>query len=326
MNFSQFKTKYEKSDVKILNDATVLSNPLVSICVQTYQHKNYIGKCIESILSQETNFTYEILIGEDDSKDGTREICENFAKLHPGKIKLFLHKRENNIEINGGPTGRFNFAYNLYSARGKYIALCEGDDYWTDPLKLQKQVNQFEERDDIIACYTNAWQKIEGKKETITYVNGKNRNQIIPFSQIALIGGGLFPTASLIFKNCIQKFPEFFFNSSSGDRALSLLLADKGDFKYLSDITCIYRIHEKGVFTSKLGDKRKRINIYESNIKLIEEFDRYSSGKHQKHLKAAKSLQAKKILMLNKKFSNLKLIEHLTLRDALSIMKNILFT
>src|SRR5690606_25596514 len=99
----------------------------------------YIRECLDSILMQKTDFPFEILLGEDASTDGTREISIEYADKYPDKIRLFLHHRENNIEILGTPTGRFNSLYNLFSARGTFIALCEGDDFWTDEKKLQKQ-------------------------------------------------------------------------------------------------------------------------------------------------------------------------------------------
>src|SRR5690606_14855355 len=119
---------YQKSEVEEVSNQ-VPDFVLVSVCIVTYNHVDYIRECIESVLNQKLSFQYEILIGDDDSTDGTREICMQYAKQYPEKIKLFLHKRENNILIEGRPSGRFNFIYNLYSARGKYIAFCEGDDY-----------------------------------------------------------------------------------------------------------------------------------------------------------------------------------------------------
>ncbi len=139
-DFNFLKKKYQKKVVQELA-GNAPKNPVVSICVQTYQHVNYIRECLDGILMQETTFPFEILLGEDNSTDGTREICMEYAMKFPDKIRLFLHHRENNIKINGSPTGRFNFFYNFHKARGKHIALCEGDDYWTDPLKLQKQVD-----------------------------------------------------------------------------------------------------------------------------------------------------------------------------------------
>ena len=90
---------------------TVSDLPLVSICVQTYNHEKFIGKCLDSILMQETTFPFEILLGEDESIDSTRKICTEYAVNYPNKIRLFLHSRKNTIYINGGATGRFNINY-----------------------------------------------------------------------------------------------------------------------------------------------------------------------------------------------------------------------
>ena len=153
MNFQAFKSKYQKAPVKEYPNS-VTDSPVVSVCVMTYQHKDYIRECLDSILMQQTDFPFEILLGDDASTDGTREMCIEYAERHPDTIRLFLHDRANNIHINGSPTGRFNFLYSLYSARGKYIALCEGDDYWTDPEKLKKQLTIFQHNPEIGICYT----------------------------------------------------------------------------------------------------------------------------------------------------------------------------
>jgi len=120
--------------------STVPDGVTVTVCVPTYRHARSIEKCLDSILEQETDFTYEILIGEDGSTDGTRELCAEYSSKYPERIRLFLHSRDNNIEINGYATGRFNLLYLLSKANGEYIALCEGDDWWTDKNKLQTQV------------------------------------------------------------------------------------------------------------------------------------------------------------------------------------------
>lgn len=140
MNFQEFKARFENRKVEEYPNS-VGKKPLVSVCVITYQHAPYIRDCLDGILMQETDFSFEILLGEDQSSDGTREICIEYAKKHPDKIRLFLHHRENNMMLNSFPDGKFNFLYNLGSIRGKYIALCEGDDFWTDKMKLQKQVD-----------------------------------------------------------------------------------------------------------------------------------------------------------------------------------------
>ena len=154
MDLVEFKELFQKKKV-VEKDHNVPSQPLVSVCVQTYQHVNYIEHCLDSILMQQTDFDFEILLGEDASNDGTREICIEYAEKYPNKIRLFLHQRENNIEILGGQLFDVNFMYNLYSSKGDYIALCEGDDYWNDELKLQKQINFLKENPQYSVSYHN---------------------------------------------------------------------------------------------------------------------------------------------------------------------------
>src|SRR5690606_24113344 len=122
----------------------------LSVCIQTYNHAPYIAQALDSVLMQETDFDFEILLGEDESTDGTREICQEYARQHPDKIRLFLNSRENVIYINGRPTGRWNFMNNLRHVRGEYVALLDGDDYWTDPRKLQKQVDVLDASPELV--------------------------------------------------------------------------------------------------------------------------------------------------------------------------------
>lgn len=325
MDFNQFKKKYQNAEVKEINENQI-SSPLISICVQTYNHANYIEKCLDSLLDQQTSFNYEILIGEDQSSDGTREICQKYAEAYPDKIRLFLHDRANNIKINGRPTGRFNWLYNLYSARGKYIALCEGDDYWIDSSKLQKQVDVLQKEKEVIACFTNA--RIEQDRElqtyNETYRKAKRGDEYFSFDRIALKGGGLFPTASFVFRNTIKEFPDFMVQRQSGDRALSLLLASAGEFKYLDEVTCVYRVHAGGLFSGGLKDKSRRNRIYKDNIELLKSFDLHSNGKFHSAISKAISLQAKKVLLGGNFKNHLDLFSKLSFRDTFSLCKNFL--
>ncbi len=145
MDFKEFKKIYEKKSVEEFNNSSH-PNPLVSICVQTYQHENFIVDCLNSILNQQTNFPFEILLGEDNSKDGTRKICLEFSKKFPDKIRFFPHHRENQIRILDEPTSNFNAFYNFFSSRGKYIAFCEVYDFLTFPQIFQKHIGPLIER------------------------------------------------------------------------------------------------------------------------------------------------------------------------------------
>lgn len=129
--------------------------PLVSVVVTTYQHGSYITECLDSILMQEIKFPVEIIIGDDGSVDGTQEICKEYAKKYSDKIRLFI--RDRNLSQYSDTKNRiirFNGVWNRMSARGKYIAICEGDDYWIDPSKLQKQIDLLEADSKYGLCYT----------------------------------------------------------------------------------------------------------------------------------------------------------------------------
>ncbi|REE83097.1 glycosyl transferase family 2 [Lutibacter oceani] len=245
MNLEEFKLKYQKQPV-IEYSNSVTETPLVSVCVQTYQHVKYIERCLKGILMQKTSFPFEILLGEDASTDGTRKICLEYAKKYPDKIKLFLHHRENNIKINGKPSGRFNFGFNLFNSKGKYIALCEGDDYWTDPLKLQKQVGFLESNNNIVICGTQT-KKLnkENVLEEIFNTSFIEKNEVF-YSRKDVLKKNPFDTCSVVFKN--GQFPkELFLNYNAPDWILYLFLLKKGMGCILKDITAVYNYHGNGI-------------------------------------------------------------------------------
>ena len=130
--------------------------PLVSIEIITYNHAPFIRQCIEGVLMQKTTFPYELVIGEDCSTDGTREIVLDYAQKYPEIIRVITS------ESNVGAFENEKRAY--FACRGKYIAICEGDDYWTDPDKLQKQVDFLEEHPDYSMCCHASKIIVENKK------------------------------------------------------------------------------------------------------------------------------------------------------------------
>lgn len=124
--------------------------PLVSICCLTYNHAAFVAECLEGFLMQQTNFGVEILVHDDASTDGTEEIIRSYAEKYPEKI-FPLYEEEN--QYSKGLNVLMDYEYNYSRARGKYIAYCEGDDYWTDPLKLQKQIDFMESHPEYSVCF-----------------------------------------------------------------------------------------------------------------------------------------------------------------------------
>ncbi|MEK9612437.1 MAG: glycosyltransferase [Flavobacteriaceae bacterium] len=256
----------------------VPSQVLVTVIVNTYNQENYISTCLDGILNQKTNFDFEILLGEDDSDDKTKEICIDYAKRFPKKIRLILHKNENKIVIRNKRTGRFNFLYNLYDAKGKYIALCEGDDYWTDENKLQKQVNFLEANKDFSLCFHSV--------DVLNEIKGVNYNYPVPPKDILdfkdLAHKHYIPTCSVLFPICYLPIPcpDFYFKTGMLDIPIELMLADKGKVKYFSKSMAVYRKNADGVTQNKIHLKNGR-NHY---IFLYKSLKTVVSKKHHRDL------------------------------------------
>lgn len=232
LNYQNFLAIYQKVPVEIFPN-NVPDNPLISISVPTYQHKDMIAKCLDGILMQKTRYSFEILLGEDASTDGTRETCIAYAQKYPDKIKLFLHSRDNNIKISGKPTGRFNALYNIYNSKGKYLALCEGDDYWTDSTKLEKQVSFLEENPKYVLTY-HRWINYEFNSNPPIFHKESESHQ----------------TLTLCFRNVIKSFPIEVNESTNFDVFLKYLLREHGDFKFIKDIEPAVRtLHSGGIWS-----------------------------------------------------------------------------
>ena len=240
--------KIQKIETNLLND------PMVSVCVQTYNHGSTIAQCLDSILSQKTEFEYEILIGEDDSKDDTRAICLQYAEKYPDKIRLFLHDRSNVIYIDGYATGRYNLIYNLNSSRGKYIALCEGDDFWCDNSKLSKQISFLEQNKNFEICFHNSnLLNDKGIIGTFRPVYTDFKEQIVNVEdQIShrVIGH----TSSAVFRKSAVNLPKWFLKVTSGDMGLFTLILSTGHGFFLNQVMSTYRV-EFGVTSRFKGMK-----------------------------------------------------------------------
>lgn len=251
--------------------------PMVSVYVATYQHAPYIKACLDGIIFQEVTFPIEIIIGEDDSTDGTRAICIEYGKKYPDKIRLFLRDRNLShlkdergqlIKMLNGFTG-----FGVLSCRGKYIALCEGDDYWTDPLKLQKQVDFFNRKEDgFIMSYHDA-SLIDEKGSLISKSMFRDKEKR-DLSSTEIISGEYMHTSTIMFKNgSISQLPSKSCYVLNGDDLLYTLLAQYGGAKYLTNIKPNnYRIHAGGIWSPlKRYDRlRHNINTRKHLIDLVE--------------------------------------------------------
>lgn len=298
-NLVDFLKKYKNIQVECFPNR-LKGIPLVSVCIMTYQHVKYIKECLDGVLKQETDFDFEILLGEDDSTDGTREICIEYAKMYPEKIKLYLHHRDNNIFIDGLPSGRFNFIYNLLNAKGKYIAICEGDDYWIDSKKLQKQVDFLESNSDYsMVCHSSNEIDAEGNAFKVA----TRSDDVIDLPTV--LGQGWFiRTASILFRReaLPTQLPKFFFNSFSGDYILQVIVLKNGNCKYLPEVMSAYRRHDGGVSQTIPSIQIKR---WIKKLTLLDQLDTYTNLKYTKEIKRQKSELRKNISLYCLKFPSI---------------------
>jgi glycosyltransferase involved in cell wall biosynthesis len=247
-------------------------NPLISVLMITYNHEKFIAQAIKSVLIQQVNFKYEIVIGEDCSTDRTKDIVVDYQEKYSDRIKLLLQEK------NAGMHKNFIDAY--YSCRGKYIALLEGDDYWTDPHKLQKQVEFLEANPEYVICFHRV-KVLENNRFVEDDITEQRYNNIITFPvnlNNLLTLGNFIHTPSVVFRNIIKEYPWEYLLSPVGDYFLYIILAKNGYIKRLEDVMAVYR---KGVgVLSSLNNSEmtNKILIYQSCILS------YLEEKHQKQI------------------------------------------
>ena len=219
--------------------------PLVSISCITYQHAPYIRQCLDGFLMQRTDFAFEVLIHDDASTDGTEEIIREYEAKFPDIIKP-LYEEENQWVKGRRGSKTFNYP----RAKGKYIALCEGDDYWTDPLKLQKQVDFLEENEEYVVTSHDA--KIVDENGNLIKESKLPDELKRDFSAEEIKKGAWLLTLSMCFRNVLPDFPKEMMKVRNGDTFLISLLGSYGKGKYLGDIKpAIYRAHDGGVWSKK---------------------------------------------------------------------------
>lgn len=219
-------------------------HPIVSVCCTTFNQEPFIRDAIEGFLIQKTDFPIEIIIHDDASTDNTTEIVKHYSEQHPNLIiPIFQTVNQYSQGIKPWP----NFVYP--KARGKYIALCEGDDYWTDPLKLQKQVDFMEKSTEYSLCFHNATVIYEGRLKKPHSFTKLNKNEYDIGDVIEK--NWFIPTNSILYRKDLyenQPWAKYVFG---GDYALQLMLATKGLFYGFNESMSIYRVNNTGISTKQ---------------------------------------------------------------------------
>lgn len=249
-----------------------LFSPKVSVLMVTYNHERYIRQAVESVLEQETDFPIELVVGEDCSTDRTRDYLIEYQKSHPETLRLLL--REKNI----GPQA--NFAATFAACRGTFVALLEGDDYWTDSKKLQKQVDALEANPHWSICFHTTRRVYEdGSQEPELYPANWTREEATIDD---LFTGNFMNTCSVVFRNRLfGPMPEWHLEIMPGDWATSMLNADHGPIGYVPGVMADYRIHPQGVW----GRKSRTYQLTEI-FRFLSRIDNHFKGKYRKQIDA----------------------------------------
>jgi len=235
---------------------------IVSVCCITYNHEKYIAQAIEGFLLQKTDFQIEILIGEDFSTDNTRQIIQTYQNKHPNLIKILSGEK------NAGAAK--NLVNVLNNAKGKYLAFCDGDDYWTDGYKLQKQVDFLRNNQNFVAC--SHYSRVIDEMDKTCYV----ASNLVPFEYTFhdLLMGRKEETrtASLLFR-ATKEFQNFganhwYDNVSAVDNFLKLYITSTSGRKLyvMPEIMSCYRIHQDGIWSMIDPKIRQRKMINDFNI------------------------------------------------------------
>lgn len=251
-----------------------MSETVVSIVCNAYNHESYIAEAIESFLMQKTTFEFEILINDDASTDRTAEIIKTYEQKSPDIIKV-MYQTENQHSKGVRICG-----INESRAVGKYIALCEGDDYWTDPYKLQKQVDFLENDPDTSLCVHGAT-LINGRtSEKIYDVRPATKSRYFSTEEIIFGGGGLFPTNSMVYRRdkSIDR-PAFYYSSFVGDYPLTILLSLVGKVYYIDERMSTYRYAVPGSWTEReYLNLEKRVKHYKAMEKMLKAVNDYTDN------------------------------------------------
>ncbi|CAG1066547.1 hypothetical protein BAC1_02166 [uncultured bacterium] len=214
----------------------------LSVLIITFNHERYIAQALDSVLSQQTSFDFEIVIGDDCSTDGTRAIISEYQKRYPEKIRLLP------AEKNLGPTRNFIKTYK--ACKGQYVALLEGDDFWTSGVKLQKQADFLDAHERFVLCFTNS--SVVNEDGKVTKESRLEEDRKRDLAQKDIVSGLVPPTNTVVFRNnVVNGIPDVFYTASNGDILFFSMLTEYGDAGYIDEAAGAYRVHGGGNWAAK---------------------------------------------------------------------------
>ena len=307
-----------------------MKKPLISVCVVTYQHKNYIGECLDSILRQKGEFSLEILVHDDASTDGSQEMIRIYQEKYPDIVFPILQKENQYSQGKHNITGIFNFP----RAKGDFISVIDGDDFFSSEEKLEKQRKALEEHPEAILSFHPVKVIMEdGREGPKKLLMPYEKDCIISEKELITHRGGiafssLFFRRSLLYDDTDSlKLPEFYYAFPVGDRPLELMTALKGKAVYLSEALSAYRFHLSGSWTVTQGGekaKAKQEQYFQEMKQGYALFLKESQGKYKHEVEESIHRLSFSIAMNLRDFSEIYSRENRSLYKELSVKEKLL--
>lgn len=254
------------------------SGIMASISCLTFNHASYIRQALDSFLMQETDFAYEILIHDDASTDGTGDILREYERNYPDRVKPLIQTENQYSQGIDNISGAFNFP----RVKGKYIFMCDGDDYWVSPHKLQKQVDYLEAHPDCALCIHSAKIDLVGRAFTEKEMRPYCGNRVISPEEIVDKPSGYAMSSMAFPSRLVKALPDYYVDCPVGDTPLQLMAAAEGYGYYIDEPMSAYRVGVAGSWTTagKSGDYESKQKAYYERMKRVyEKFDIATGGR-----------------------------------------------
>ena len=271
-----------KTEKEIMQNWGQEENPVVTVCCITYNQERYIEQTIKSFLMQETDFPFEIIIHDDASTDETANIVKKYAEKYPSIIRT-IFQTENQYSQGHDMD---SFIWDI--SKGEYIAICEGDDYWTDPQKLQIQTSKMKEHPECHISFHDVDETLNDENESLNpHPRAKkyDKEQIFDIRTVLAGGGSFMQTPTLMLhRKVIENLPEFYYVAPAGDYVIQFLGALNGGALYINKNMAVYRVGADGSWRKSIEDPDKYINFQTEWVDSYLTINDYYDGKYQNEI------------------------------------------
>lgn len=272
-----------------LSRATDVEPPVrVSVCMITYNHERFIAEALDSVFAQKTFFNYEIVIGVDYSSDRTRDIVEDYVTKYPEKIKPLYYTE--NVGL------KRNFVETLGRCQGEFVAVLSGDDFWTEPSKLQKQVEFLEAEKRYVLIGHNALGLSETRDREPSAVRKERVG--LDVDTAALMLSNPFVASMVMFRNIVQEFPDVYYASIGEDRRLYLLLSLRGKCRFEPAVVGVYRSHSTSITGKRRASYEGRKGMLLESIRNAERWNEYLGDKYCEEVELVRERSSRALVLM----------------------------